>query len=267
MIYPKISIVTPSFNQAQYLEQTIRSVIDQKYPNIEYIIIDGGSTDGSVDLIRKYESQLSYWVSESDNGQTHAINKGLRRATGDWVAWQNSDDIYLPGSFDGLARASKKHPRAGMILGDMMLIDAGGHPIRDVRYVKPTYRSVLAEGMVLTNQCAFWRRQVHEQIGFMSEELHYAFDYEWFLRLTKHVSSEHVPAIWGGFRLHEDAKTSMHGQRFFDENKIILKGRALSPWWRRFYAGRRFALMLARGQIGYLARGLVRRIVKNADHS
>src|SRR6185369_4233383 len=119
---PKISIVTPSFNQAPFLERTIQSVLDQGYENLEYIIIDGGSKDGSVDIIRKYSSRLAYWVSEPDSGQSDAINKGLRSASGDWLAWQNSDDVYYPGAFASLARAAAAHPDAGLITGDMAMI-------------------------------------------------------------------------------------------------------------------------------------------------
>lgn len=257
--WPRITVVTPSFNQARYLERTIRSVLDQGYPNLEYIIVDGGSTDGSVDIIRRYADRLAWWVSEPDRGQTDAINKGLHRATGEWVAWQNSDDIYYPGVFHDLARAAKKYPKAGLIIGDMMLIDEQDRPLRDIRYVKPSYGALLAEGMLLTNQAAFWRRKVHEEIGLMTENLHCAFDYEWFLRLTKHAEGAHVARIWGALRLHADAKTSLMAQRFSEENRQILAGREMPAWQKKLYKLRRMAMMLGSGQVGYVLRGLLRR--------
>ena len=183
--YPNLSIITPSYNQAHYLERTIRSVLEQGYPALEYIIIDGGSTDGSVDIIRRYAGRLAYWVSEPDAGQAAAINKGLCRASGDWVAWQNSDDIYYPGAFHGLVRAVSANPAADLIIGDMMLIDADDRELRSIRYVRPSYASLRAEGMLLANQAAFWRRSVHDQLGWLDETLHCSFDYEWFLRLTR----------------------------------------------------------------------------------
>ena len=256
--FPRITIVTPSYNQAKFLERTIRSVLEQGYPNLEYIIVDGGSTDGSVDIIRRYADRLAWWVSEPDNGQTDAINKGLRRATGEWVAWQNSDDIYYPGAFHDLATAAAKHPEAGLIIGDMMLIDEHDRPLRDIRYVQPSYKALLAEGMVLTNQSAFWRRGVHAEIGWMSEELHFSFDYEWFLRLTLHVKAIHVGHIWGGLRLHDETKTSQQAQRFLDERKKFLTGREMPLWQKKLYKLRRVVLMLRQGRVAYVIRGLLR---------
>jgi glycosyltransferase involved in cell wall biosynthesis len=256
--FPRITIVTPSFNQATYLERTIRSVLDQGYPNLEYIIVDGGSTDGSVDIIRRYADRLAWWVSEPDRGQTDALNKGLRRATGEWVAWQNSDDIYYPESFNDLAAAAAKHPQAGLIIGDMMLIDEHDRPLRDIRYVKPSYKALLAEGMLLANQATFWLRSLQEEVGLLDEGYHCSFDYEWFLRLAQHTEGVHVARIWGGFRLHGETKTSRLAQRFLEENQQILAGRQMPQWQKRLYRLRRLALMLRQGRIDYVLRGLLR---------
>lgn len=262
----RITVVTPSYNQAPFLEHTIRSVLDQGYPNIEYIIIDGGSTDGSVDIIKRYERHLSYWVSEPDRGQAHAINKGLMRATGEWVGWQNSDDIYFPGSFQEMARAARKHKNADLIIGDLMLLDERGRALRDVRYVRPSYGALLAEGMVLANQAAFWRRSVHDNIGFLDERLDCGFDYEWFLRLTKYGQSVHVGQIWGGLRLHAATKTERMQEQFKREFREILGGRSVSRVVRRAYQMRRALLMLMQGNLGYVMRGLHRRYrLRSAD--
>lgn len=257
--YPLISVITPSFNQAEFLERTILSVFNQDYPNLEYMVIDGGSTDGSVEIIKKYESRLAYWVSESDRGQTEAINKGLRRATGEWVAWQNSDDVYYPGVFFDLARAAVNHPEADLIIGNMMLIDSLDHKLRYMQYVTPSYGALLAEGMVLTNQAAFWRRRVHEEIGWLNESLHYDFDYEWFLRLTETHRGFHVNKMWGGLRLHEKTKTHNTTDGFQKERVQILNGRTFPQWKIRLFQLRRLFLMLLQGEFGYIFRGLLRR--------
>jgi glycosyltransferase involved in cell wall biosynthesis len=258
--YPKISIVTPSFNQAQFLERTICSVLDQGYSNLEYIIIDGGSTDGSVEIIRKYASRLAYWVSEHDRGQSHAINKGLQRATGEWVGWQNSDDIFYPGAFASLAQEAARKPHIDLIIGNMNLVDAGDMVLRDLKYVYPTYRSILAEGMMLTNQAAFWRRRVHDEIGFLNESLHYGFDYEWFLRLLQMKRATHVNETWGGLRLHESTKTSNMQQLFDSEYGQILQGRQVSSVTKRAYQLRRLILLLGQGHVKYVLRGIVKRL-------
>jgi glycosyltransferase involved in cell wall biosynthesis len=262
MALPRISIVTPSYNQAAYLERTIRSVLDQNYANLEYIVIDGGSTDGSVDIIRKYAPRLAYWVSESDRGQAHAINKGLQRATGEWLAWQNSDDVFLPGAFQQLAQASVAFPKASLLIGDMNLIDKDDKLLRDMKYVKPTYASLLAEGMVLTNQAAFWRASLHAELGYLDEGFDCSFDFDWFLRVLKDGrSAEHVGAVWGALRLHEETKTSNRQQVFDEEYKRIRFGREASVWGKKFHQLRRLALMVKDGNWRYVSRGITRRLL------
>lgn len=257
---PALSIITPSYNQAEFLERTIRSVLDQDYPNLEYIVIDGGSTDGSVDIIRRYESRLAYWVSESDRGQVDAINKGLRRATGEWVGWQNSDDIYYPGSFSCFAKAVANRPDIDLVLGDINLIDPDDGVIRDVRYVAPTYDSLLAEGMVMANQATLWRRSLHDSIGFLDESLHYCLDFDWFLRALQATTGvAHVPTILGALRYHPAAKTGQHQARFDEEYRRIVAGREPSSAKKRYFQARRLLLMLLSGQVDYILRGVTRR--------
>lgn len=257
--FPRITVVTPSYNQAAYLERTILSVLDQNYPNLEYIIVDGGSTDGSVDIIRKYSDKLAWWVSEPDRGQTDAINKGLRRTTGEWVAWQNSDDIFYPGAFHDMATTAARRPEVGLIIGDMMLVDEHDRPLRDIRYVTPSYNAMRAEGMLIANQAAFWRRGLQEKIGLLDDTFHCSFDYEWFLRLTRHTASVHVPRIWGALRLHSETKTSTKAQMFQEENNRILTGREMPNWLKQLYRLRRLVLMLEQGQLRYVLRGISRR--------
>jgi glycosyltransferase involved in cell wall biosynthesis len=256
---PRISVVTPSYNQAKFLERTILSVINQGYPNLEYIIIDGGSTDGSTDLIKKYEKHLTYWISEKDCGQSHAINKGLKIVTGDWVAWQNSDDIFYPGTFESLANAARKNSQSSLIIGNMNMIDEQGDVINDLKYVTPTYESLLAEGMVLTNQAAFWRRSIHEKIGYLKEDLHYGFDFEWFLRILQHGRATHVNKTWGGLRMHSQTKTSQFQMYFDKEYARIREDRQTSKAQLRLFQLRRLSLMLARGDLAYIVRGIWRR--------
>lgn len=256
---PRISVITPSFNQAEFLERSIRSVLDQGYSNLEYIVIDGGSTDGSVEIIRKYANRLAYWVSETDRGQVEAINKGLRRATGEWLCWQNSDDVFFPGAFADLAKAASEHPEAGLIIGNMMVIDENDRQLRDLRYVTPNHGAMLAEGMLLANQAAFWRRDVQEAIGLLDESYDCSFDYDWFLRLTAACRGVHVNRSWGGLRLHGATKTANQANRFAEENRRVLAGRESPGWKRCAYQMRRLSQMLGRGELGYVLRGMVRR--------
>lgn len=266
---PRITVITPSFNQAQYLERTILSVLNQGYLNLEYIIIDGGSTDGSVDIIKKYASSLAYWISEPDQGQSHAINKGLKRASGDWVCWQNSDDIFYPDSFKKVAEIIKSKPMLDFIIGDINLIDEQDQIIRPMCYVRPTYSSMVAEGMVLTNQAAFWKRSLHGKIGWLNENLHYGFDYEWFLRLLKHTNkSYHIPRLLGALRYHSQTKTNLSQIKFQEEYSKILEGRSRTKLVKNFYLMRRLCLTLVEGNFSYVFNGIKNRIVNlNRDVS
>ena len=260
--FPKISVITPSYNQVDFLERTIKSVINQNYPNIEFIIIDGGSDDGSIEIIKKYEKYISYWVSEKDNGQSHAINKGLTIATGEWVAWQNSDDIYYPEAFNHIAEAAQKNSECNLIVGNMNLIDQNDNLIRDLHFVKPSYGAMVAEGMVLSNQVSFWRRKVHQQIGWMDESLHLGFEFDWFLRLTKHTESCSVNEYLGAFRIQPEAKT----QKMPTENNqmyLLVRKRhnAFMPNWKiRLYKVKRLFQLIGRGDVMYVARGILHRM-------
>ncbi len=187
---PLISIITPSFNQAEYIEETIDSVLSQGYPNLEYIIVDGGSTDGSVEIIRKYEKHLAWWVSEKDRGQSHAINKGLERATGDILAYLNSDDYYLPGAFQAVAELHRANPDAGLLHGRCRRVDEHGHTLGSQfgRFDSPEDLLNVWEVWWRKRQVVqpevFWTRAASNRVGLLREDLHFIMDYDYWLRIV-----------------------------------------------------------------------------------
>ncbi len=203
---PKISVVTPSYNQAEFLERTILSVLNQNYPNLEYIIIDGGSTDGSVEIIKKYEKYLAYWVSEKDRGQSHALNKGFERATGNLVGWQNSDDIYLPGAFFKVAEIYKRKPDYDVYFGNVYLIDENDSIIRDIRYVPFSYFSLIYEGWNITNQTTFFKKDSLKSYK-LDESYQYAMDGYLFINLRKdNKKFKFIRGFLGAFRIQAKSK-------------------------------------------------------------
>lgn len=184
---PLVSVVTPSYNQVRFIEETICSVLQQDYPYVEYIIMDGGSTDGSVDIIRRYADRLAFWVSEPDHGQAHAINKGLRQATGDILGWLNSDDVLVPDAVSRVVAYLECAPDVEMVYGRADWIDEHSQPLRRARTGRhhPEFGlDTVIDECVVTQPGAFWRRRIMDQIGLLDENLHYVMDYEYWVRMA-----------------------------------------------------------------------------------
>ncbi|MHB8626473.1 MAG: glycosyltransferase family 2 protein [Aggregatilineales bacterium] len=207
-VWPRISIVTPSFNQAEFLEETIRSVLMQGYPNLEYIVIDGGSSDHSVEIIAKYAPFLDYWISEPDRGQAHAINKGLTRSTGAILSWLNSDDMLMPNSLFHIARAFMADHKTKLVCGLRKVVDAKSCFKRNWICDLPT-DFYMRKDCVVAQETVYWRRELWEQVGPLDESMHFALDYEYWLRLL-HAGYHFrlLPHYIGIFREHEMSKTS-----------------------------------------------------------
>lgn len=226
---PLVSVITPSFNQVRYLEDTLRSVLWQDYPNLEYLVIDGGSTDGSVETIRRYADRLTYWVSEPDAGQAQAINKGLRRARGEIVAWLNSDDLYfLPDTVSRAVRCLQEHPQAPMVYADGILMDSDGTLLDWHRYRTCSLLDLLSF-QVLLQPAAFMRRTAVAQAGWLRETRHLIFDHELWIRLAAQGAPVHVPAFWAVERTHGHAKTVAQAADFVDEADHLLSDLATEP--------------------------------------
>ncbi|WP_025763975.1 glycosyltransferase family 2 protein [Dyadobacter tibetensis] len=222
--FPKLTIITPSYNQADFLERTILSILNQGYPNLEYMIIDGGSTDHSVEVIRKYEKYLAYWVSEKDKGQVDAINKGLARATGDYIAFQNSDDVYFPGTLIRFGKAAIQKAD-DILFGDLFMIDTDDEVIELLKTTSYSLRCQLLEGMQIHNQSLFFKKKLVDLYGPFDPKYRFAFDYEFILRYTIHeqASVRKVDGLAGALRIHADAKSSTIATVGVSEHEQIKK--------------------------------------------
>lgn len=222
---PKISIVTPSFNQGRFLEATIQSVVNQNYPNLEYIIIDGGSTDESIEIIKKYEQYLHYWVSEPDLGHGNALNKGFAKATGDIMAWINSDDMYLPWCFHIVSQVFEQHPEVQWIVGWHTHYDVKGKIIKMNRVYKNIYDFLLGNYAWIQQESVFWRRNLWQKAGgFIDESYKLMVDGELWSRFFLHANIYHVDCMLGGYRLHNSNRAKIFNQQCDSEmRKIISK--------------------------------------------
>jgi glycosyltransferase involved in cell wall biosynthesis len=240
MRLPSLSIITPSFNHAAYIEHTIRSVLDQGYPALEYQVMDGGSTDGTVDILRRYEGRLR-WVSEKDAGQGAAVNEGIRRTSGEIVGWINSDDLYAPGALAEVGRCFAEHPEVEWLFGRCPIVDREGRIQKGwiTRYKefwmrRYSYRRLLVENFI--NQPAvFFRRRLFERAGPVDPRYHCAMDYDLFIRMGALARPAFLDRELAYFRISGDNKTSNHFVRSFTEELDAAK---------RLTAGRHPVLML-----------------------
>ena len=267
--WPKISIVTPSYNQAQFLEETILSVLNQGYPNLEYIIIDGGSTDGSVDIIRGYEGRLADWVSERDQGQTHAIQKGFDRSTGEILGWLNSDDTYQPGALLAVGEAFARHPEAGVVYGNANLIDASGKFMRELRSVK-YHPLALPVAMNIHQASTFWRRSLFDRVGKLNMEYQFGgMDYELFFRFVKaNAGFFFVRKALANYRQHEASKCVAEtarvrelSHRALRKEFPILSLPVVFDVYRLAFRCRQLFWWLMQGDGDYVLAGLKRRLL------
>jgi glycosyltransferase involved in cell wall biosynthesis len=217
-----VSIITPSYNQAKYLEQTILSVLGQDYPNIEYIVIDGGSTDDSEQVIRKYMDRLAYWISEKDSGQAEAINKGFRRARGEIVAWLNSDDYYLPNIVSSVVKAFEENPDVVMAYGDMLAVDENGRTINALKYKQLSLQDLLCF-QIIGQPSVFIRRTVLEKTGGLDTTFHYLLDHHLWIRIAQQGKILHVNQTWSAARYHAEAKNRAKAAQFGHDAFRILE--------------------------------------------
>ena len=219
--YPKITVVTPSYNQKEFIERTILSIINQNYPNLEYIVCDGGSTDGTIDILKKYDKQIDWWISEKDKGQTDAINKGMKKATGDIVCWINSDDILLPGALYNVANFFQKHPECDFANGYTIEIDKEDKILKFTHIIMS--RFFFEKGCYnISQQGMFWKRNLFDKIGYLNESFHAKMDVEWLIRVYEsganiQLLNKHLGAI----RIYGETKTAIGGSIWENDAKEI----------------------------------------------
>jgi len=226
--FPRISIITPSYNQGQFLEETIRSVLLQDYPAIEYIIIDGGSTDNSKSIIEKYKNKLAWFVSEPDNGQSDAINKGLRRATGDFVAWINSDDIYTENAISSAVEKLKSNPDCGIVFSNVLSIDSVSSVFNLMRYGDWGLPELM-QFKVIGQPGIFMRKKALDDVGFLEPDYHWLMDHHLWLKIASKYPIKYVDEIWAAARFHPGAKNLRGAEKYGMEAFVIYEWMKQEP--------------------------------------
>lgn len=254
-----ISIVTPSFNQGEFIEETIRSLLLQGYPNLEYIVIDGGSTDNSVEVIKKYEPWLTYWVSEPDRGQTHAVNKGFERSNGEILAWLNSDDTYEKNALQHVAMLLNEKPNVDLLYGNVKIIDERGQTITELRSVPFDSTAFFYETVHIASQSAvFWRRELFFKVGMLDENYSFAMDRELLVRFIQAGAKFwFLHSLLGTYRCHSSSKTfgtvDKSKQELLKIKEIAnVRNRSDYRLRRFFYRLRQFAYLGIQGDLPYM---------------
>lgn len=217
-----VSIITPSYNQAKYLEQTIQSVLSQDYSRIEYIVVDGKSKDGSVDIIKRYADKLAYWISEKDKGQADAINKGFARATGEIIAWLNSDDYYLPGAVSAAVKVFEENPEIVLVYGNMLAVDEHGQTFNTLTYNQLTLRDLLCF-QIIGQPAVFMRRSALQKTNGLDATFHFLLDHLLWIQIAKQGKILHVNQTWAAARYHAEAKNVSKAAEFGREAFRILE--------------------------------------------
>lgn len=251
---PLVTVITPSYNQAQYLEETICSVLSQDYPRLEYFIVDGGSRDGSQEIIRKYADRLAWWVSEKDRGQADAINKGFARATGDIVAWLNSDDLYRPGAIASAVAELVNHPECGMVFGDVVSIDSNSQPFNIMTFGDWSLEDLL-QFRIIGQPAVFVRRPVLEKAGYLDLSYNLVLDVELWMRVAQQAPIRYVPRRWAAARFHPTAKNVSLAAHYAAEAERLLAWIAGQPALQEIY--RRRKRQIQAGMYCYGARYLL----------
>ena len=233
---PLVSIITPSFNQGAYLEQTILSVLAQDYENIEYLVVDGGSKDNSVDIIRKFGSKLAWWVSEPDRGQADAINKGFARAKGEIIAWINSDDFfYATNAVSQGVQALLDHPHAGMVYGDGLKVTSQGRLLDWFRYPQYELKDLLAFHILL-QPSVFMRRQALHAAGYLPPDSRLLLDHELWIQIAARYPIVHIPGFWSVERSHETAKTISLAAHYGEDALVLIDQLRSQPLFQEIIA-------------------------------
>ena len=232
---PLVSIITPSYNQAKYLEITMQSVLSQDYPNIEYLVVDGGSSDGSVEIIKQHEKNLAWWISEPDHGQADAINKGMQRAKGDIIAWLNSDDIYQLGAVRLAVQELMENRKLGFVYGDVLTVDGRGKAIKHIRY-----RDWGLEGLMCFNiigqPAVFMRREILEKSDFLDLSYQYLLDHQLWLRLAAIAPIKYLPRLLASAHYHLEAKNVASAENFGEEAYRIVAWMQTYPLLKERFA-------------------------------